>query len=802
MVFESMEVADLKKGKDEWVPFCDEDEWELAQLLMKNLGQTKTDELLKLSFMQKSGISFKNTRSFLKCVDSLYAGPGWICQTIDVEGDVVGENGTKKRETLKLWRRDPVECVEELIGNPALREMVAYVPEHADADAKGENRIYDEMWMGEWWWETQGKLPDGAVVVPVILSSNKTSLSVFSGDKKAWPVYLTIGNISKDIQRQVSVHATILIGYLPVSKLECFHKKTWSLAGYCLFHYAMSLLLHLLVDAGHEGKAMVCMDSFMRQVHPILAAYVANFPEQCLVACNKESHCPCCLVETQNLGEPEEYTYCNMVDMLRTLRHRQRNNQSKRFNKEGLRKVFEPFWKELPFTDIFTCITPDILHQLHKGIFHDHLVQWCLGVIGEKEMDARFQAVSQYPGLHHFKKGILVILQWTGTEHKEMERVFIGLLSGVAKDHVLLIARSLLNFITYAQFQQYTDNTLAAMQDSLNLFHVHKDILKELEIREHFNVPKIHSLVHYVSSIRALSSADSYNTEYPEHLHIDYAKNAYRSTSMDTIHGSSGGGIDSSETGSEVGEGLGEGAGDNIDDLAVQQLSVKAHYKVAKSPSQRAVSIQQLQTDYKAPDFLVALKLFLDSRMTQDEVVFPKESDQFDVFNQLYVTSGPSVVTGHNRSWQKIRAKPKVATRGCKPESPARFDTMFVWDKGHQPRDFIRPDVIHVTQVCVIFKLPVHLGLYLHPLVYIEWFTLLRCCDPISGHFIVSRSTRNHRRNASVISVDQIACPCHLQAQCGRKISSDWLANNVLEMASTFLINSYIDLDTFVALHD
>ena len=42
-----------------------------------------------------------------------------------------------------------------------------------------------------------------------------------------------------------------------------------------------------------------------------------------------------------------------------------------------------------------------------------------------------------------------------------------------------------------------------------------------------------------------------------------------KSTSMDTIHGSSGGGIDSSETGSEVGEGLGEGAGDNIDDLAV-----------------------------------------------------------------------------------------------------------------------------------------------------------------------------------------------------------------------------------------
>ncbi|KAI6038465.1 hypothetical protein EDC04DRAFT_2569979 [Pisolithus marmoratus] len=99
------------------------------------------------------------------------------------------------------------------------------------------------MWTADWWWDVQGKLPTGVTIAPVILSSDKTSLSVFSGDKKAWLVHLTIGNISKDIRQQVLSHATILIGYLPVSRLKCFKKKTHSLAGYCLFHHAMLLLL-------------------------------------------------------------------------------------------------------------------------------------------------------------------------------------------------------------------------------------------------------------------------------------------------------------------------------------------------------------------------------------------------------------------------------------------------------------------------------------------------------------------------------------------------------------------------------
>ena len=59
------------------------------------------------------------------------------------------------KETLELWRRDPVECVRELIGNPAFQNGMRYAPERVYADEDGKTRVYKEMWSGDWWWDMQ-----------------------------------------------------------------------------------------------------------------------------------------------------------------------------------------------------------------------------------------------------------------------------------------------------------------------------------------------------------------------------------------------------------------------------------------------------------------------------------------------------------------------------------------------------------------------------------------------------------------------------------------------------------------------
>ena len=150
--------------------------------------------------------------------------------------------------------------------------------------------------------------------------------------------------------------------------------------------------------------------------------------------------------------------------------------------------------------------------------------------MGEKEIDKRFKAMNSYPGLCHFKKGISSVTQWTGTEHKEMEKLLLGITIGGVPNRFIPVVRSLLDFIYLSQLQFHTSTTLKSLESCLETFYRNKNIVIDLEICEHFNIPKVHAILHYVNCVQSLGSMDGYNTESPERLHIDFAKEAYRAT--------------------------------------------------------------------------------------------------------------------------------------------------------------------------------------------------------------------------------------------------------------------------------
>lgn len=120
-------------------------------------------------------------------------------------------------------------------------------------------------------------------------------------------------------------------------------------------------------------------------------------------------------------------------------------------------------------------MSPNILHQLHKGVFKDHLVQWISALISNAQLDACFQAMTEFQGLHHFKDGISNISHWTGKKLKEMQRVFLGVIAGVVNDRVFATVKGLLNFIYLAQYQSHTDKSLTQLHAALEAFHSNKD---------------------------------------------------------------------------------------------------------------------------------------------------------------------------------------------------------------------------------------------------------------------------------------------------------------------------------------
>lgn len=49
--FEKLQEAQAALGESEWAPFASQEEWDLAQWLMKGVGQNSIDEFLKLPIL-------------------------------------------------------------------------------------------------------------------------------------------------------------------------------------------------------------------------------------------------------------------------------------------------------------------------------------------------------------------------------------------------------------------------------------------------------------------------------------------------------------------------------------------------------------------------------------------------------------------------------------------------------------------------------------------------------------------------------------------------------------------------------
>ena len=244
-------------------------------------------------------------------------------------------------------------------------------------------------------------------------------------------------------------------------------------------------------------------------------------------------------VPSGSLGENALCHSCNMNDILEALEDYDAMKEPREYaawcSGIGIKPVLNPFWKFLPYTNIYQSITPDVLHQLHQGMTK-HVISWLQSTFGTLELDSRCRCLPLNHNVRHFSKGFSGFSRISGKEHAEICKVLLGLIIGLplpdnrSSGKLLCAVRGILDFLYLAQLPSHTDETLCDMTAALDAFHMNKSIFIELGIRDDFNFPKLHSLLHYTSSIRLFRTTDNYNTEHSERLHIDLAKDVYAAT--------------------------------------------------------------------------------------------------------------------------------------------------------------------------------------------------------------------------------------------------------------------------------
>lgn len=276
----------------------------------------------------------------------------------------------------------------------------------------------------------EARLP-GATIVPIIISSDKTQLTLFR-NKSAYPVYLTIGNLPKEIRRKPSRQGQILLAYLPTTRLEHITNKAARRRTLTnLFHSCMARITAPLKAAGINGIEMRSGDGVTRRCHPIFAAYVGDYPEQILVTGGYTGDCPVCDCPHDDLEQfPTEYEFRDLNDVLTALKKLGTPEYNRACRDANIKPIQHPFWEDLPYVDIFRSITPDILHQLYQGVFK-HLVSWLTTACGAAEIDARVRRLPPNHSIRIFHKGISSLSRVSGTEHRQMSAFILGIITDI-----------------------------------------------------------------------------------------------------------------------------------------------------------------------------------------------------------------------------------------------------------------------------------------------------------------------------------------------------------------------------------
>ncbi|KIK14800.1 hypothetical protein PISMIDRAFT_116385, partial [Pisolithus microcarpus 441] len=142
----------------------------------------------------------------------------------------------------------------------------------------------------------------GATLIPVILGSDKTTISVAMGQTDYYPLYLSIGNVSNTMHH-AHCNAIVLIAFLAMPKTMREHTSTLAFHNFKrqLFHSLLTQILHSLARPMRVPETVFFGHNYYQHVIYAFTVYIADYEEQVLLSCIIHNWCPKCLAHHDNL---------------------------------------------------------------------------------------------------------------------------------------------------------------------------------------------------------------------------------------------------------------------------------------------------------------------------------------------------------------------------------------------------------------------------------------------------------------------------------------------------------------------
>ena len=407
------------------------------------------------------------------------------------------------------------------------------------------------------------------------------------------------------------------------------------------------------------------------------------------------NQCPRCLVEHDDLGTFPLHSPLRDINKVRealAIFEEAPADFAKACAEVRIKPIIHPYWEDLPYANIFQSIPPDPLHQINSGLLK-HMLSWLKNLYDNDELDARARCMPPNHHTRNFSKGITSLSRLTGKEYNQIAKFMLGLVLGLPlpggrQQSVRLTecVQGLLDFCYFAEYPVHSSTTLASMQTALERFHTHKDVFIELGIRQHFNLPKLHYAQHYGELIEWLGTADNFDTEYTERLHIDYAKEAYRATNRKDEFIQMTIWLERKEKVIKHDSYIQWCLAGCPPLLAITTLPTSSIHMTVH-PTRKAVPLDNIETDYHAPFIRDAIARFIARFNNPDASHQNIEYEAEDI--DLPVSSLP--VYHKARLWMGskqhyrlladeydiIHAQPKRANRRNRA-IPGRFDTVLV----------------------------------------------------------------------------------------------------------------------------